>query len=187
MRHLVAETPPGQSKTGYQISLPYPVQTARNCRMWCRRCGRTQSLLLALLFWPWPAPYGPASKYRLHTHSLAVRTTCNSAEVTCMLHTAAVNLINACPPGHVRAPERVPRGRFRLAAGGLTVPVDHHKLIACSSGLCVTAERVGQPAAWPAPRPRFTCGLGFSCSSHVSCEGPHRSGPWPQYLVLYIQ
>lgn len=97
-----------------------------------------------------------------------------------MLCTAAVNP-NVCPPvGHVRAPERVPEA----ASGwlrGLTVPVDHRKLIACSSGLCVTAEHGRSMAAWPAPRPRLTCGLGSSGSSHVSCECPHRSGPGPLY------
>lgn len=98
-----------------------------------------------------------------------------------MPYTAAVSP-NLCahPAMFVR-----PNGSQRplpVGCGGLTVPVDHHKLIACSSGLCVTAGHGGSVRAWPAPRPRFNCGLGSSGSSHVILRGPHRSGHCPQYL-----
>lgn len=118
-----------------------------------------------------------------HTHMQSGSTTCNSTEVH------PTHAVHCCgepqfvsPPGHVRAPQRVPEpasGWLR----GLTVPVDHHKLIACSAGLCVTAGHGGSVRAWPAPRPRFNCGLGSSGSSHVFCEGPTVRGPCPQYLV----
>lgn len=94
--------------------------------------------------------------------------------------------ISCAHPHHVRASERVSKPASGWL-GGLTVPADHHELVACFSGVyCATAGHGWYHSSVAQFRgPRFQLRLGESRTGHFSLprNPTHYSGALDQYLT----